>query len=414
MIRASERRKKRRKARRIRAKGAPAAGPREAMARRIPSPEPAPRTSSEQLVFADETAEILEEANGMVGVAPAMRLDLDEQLPEDASVAGVENRDDGVLLPSLARGHWDPILELRPDDVARSLARLPPSSHGEVLDLARVFRVYERAATTTTTRRLYLNRLTLFAVWCAARGARAIPADPEVLRLYLVSLAAEQKALSTLDVSVAAITMAHRALGHDPPMSDELRVTLRALRRTLGPDRTRPTSISLALLRQIVAPCEQDPHGIRDRALILVTYYAGLRRTETAGLNREGVHHEARGYRLALDGAPRDPNDAPPQLVPVSEQSLCPVQALDEWLHARALRARGGDLSATHGPVFVALRRGGPHRFHLGDRLAPTDVDRIVKRRAVAAGLNPAGLSAVSLRAGFSAEAARGGTSSAA
>jgi site-specific recombinase XerC len=211
---------------------------------------------------------------------------------------------------------------------------------------------------------------------------------------------------------VAAITMAHRALGHDPPMSDELRVTLRALRRTLGPDRTRPTSISLALLRQIVAPCEQDPHGIRDRALILVTYFAGLRRTETAGLNREGVHREERGYRLTLDHTQRDPTDAPPPLASHAEQNLCPVLALNDWIEVRAMRARGADMSATHGPVFVALPRGGPQRFHLGVRLAPTDVDRIVKRRAVAAGLNPAGLSAVSLRAGFSAETARDESSS--
>src|SRR6185312_10215936 len=115
------------------------------------------------------------------------------------------------------------------------------------------------------------------------------PAEPEVLRLYVVTLAAEQKALSTIDVSMAAITMAHTALGHAPPMSDELRLTLRSLRRTLGLRTTRSPSISLAMLRQLVDPCDRDPHGVRDRALILVTCFGGLRRAETAGLNREGA-----------------------------------------------------------------------------------------------------------------------------
>jgi integrase len=407
MSRTSERRKKRRKTRRIRSKGAPAAYSREPMATCAPSPEAGPPTRSAQLTFAEATAALFDEANGMVGIAPTMRLDPEEQLPEAAPVPGVDARDDGALLPSLAHGLWDPILELRPDNVGRSLARLPPSSHADVLDLARLFRVYERAATPITTRRLYLNRLTLFASWCAARGARAMPADPEVLRLYLVSLADENKALSTLDVSVAAITMAHRALGHAPPMSDELRVTLRSLRRTLGPARTYPTPISVALLRQIVASCDDGPHGIRDRALILVTYFAGLRRAETAGLNREGVHREERGYRLTLDSAQRDPTDAPPPLASHAEPNLCPVLALKVWLDTRAMWTCGGERWATHGPVFVALPRGGPRRVHLGDRLAPSDVDRIVKRRAVAAGLNPAGLSAVSVGAGFYAELAR-------
>ena len=280
------------------------------------------------------------------------------------------------------------------------------------IGVERFSRIYEQVTTNTTTRRLYFNRLKLFLAWCAAHGARAMPAHPDVLRLYLVSLADEQKALSTLDVSMAAITMAYRALGHDPPMSEALRLTLRSLRRTLGPRGTRATSTSVAMLRQIVAPCNRDPHGIRDRALILVTYFAGLRRVEAASLNREGAHRDERGYRLTLRSEQRDHTDVPTPLASHAEPSLCPVLALDEWLRVRAIWERAHALPSTHGPVFVALRRGRRERFHLGVRLAPTEVDRIVKRRAIAAGLNPAGLSAFSLCAGFYAEAARGEASS--
>jgi len=251
-------------------------------------------------------------------------------------------------------------------------------------DIARFSRVYEQATTSPTTR-----------------------------RLYLVSLAAEHKALSTLDVSVAAITMAHRALGHEPPMSDALRITLRSLRRTLGPHRPPSTStpISLAMLRQLVASCEKDPHGIRDRALMLVTFFACLRRADAVGLNREGAQREERGYRLTFGSEPRYRTEAP-TLVWHAEPSLCPVLALDDWLGLPAIWVRGLDRAPTFGPVFVGLHRGRRQRFHVGDRLAPNDLDRIVKRRAVAAGLNPAGLSATSLRPGFSADAALGDTSS--
>ncbi len=288
------------------------------------------------------------------------------------------------------------------------------SSSREEAGVERFAHLYDQATTSPTTRRLYLNRLTLFLAWCAARGVGAMPAHPEVLRQYLVSLAAEQKALSTIDVSVAAITMAHRALGHTPPMSDALRITLRSLRRTPGLHGTRLTSTSLTMLRQIVAPCELDPHGIRDRALILVTYFAGLRRTETASLNREGAHRDEHGYRLTLGRELRAHTDAPTPLASHAELSLCPVRALDEWLRVRAIWERAHALPSIHGPVFVALRRGRRERFHLGVRLAPTEIDRIVKRRAIAAGLNPAGLSAFSLCAGFYADAARDEASSSA
>ena len=371
MSRASERRTKRRNARRVPSNGASAAHPCELMARCVPSPAPEERTSSAHLL--DEAATPVEEGDAVASVERTTNLDGAELLTEAAFVRGPDSR----------------------------------------TDIARFSRVYEQATTSTTTRRLYLNRLTLFLSWCAARDVGALPAHPEVLRLYLVSLAAEHKALSTLDVSVAAITMAHRALGHEPPMSDALRITLRSLRRTLGPHRPPSTStpISLAMLRQLVASCEKDPHGIRDRALMLVTFFACLRRADAVGLNREGAQREERGYRLTFGSEPRYRTEAP-TLVWHAEPSLCPVLALDDWLGLPAIWVRGLDRAPTFGPVFVGLHRGRRQRFHIGDRLAPNDLDRIIKRRAVAAGLNPAGLSATSLRPGLSADAALGDTSS--
>src|SRR4029079_13076016 len=118
-------------------KGAPAAHPGEPMAMVVPSPDPGERTSSAHLALVDEAA------------APV----------EEADVAGVELR---PALPS------DQRLELRPGDVAGVLAGLPPSARAEVTDIGRFSRAYEQAATTNTTRRLYLNRFTLFLSWCAA------------------------------------------------------------------------------------------------------------------------------------------------------------------------------------------------------------------------------------------------------
>jgi integrase len=370
MSRDSERRKKRRRARRVPSKGVPAALPRAPMASCVPSPDADALTNSMRIGLVDEAATPIEAVECETGVEPITRLDGDELPIEAAFVPGAHSR----------------------------------------AEVERLSRVYELATTSPTTRRLYLNRLTLFLSWCAARGVGAMPAHPEVLRLYLVSLAAEHKALSTIDVSVAAISMAHRVLGHAVPMSDALRITLRSLRRTLGLRGTPTTSISLAMLRQIVASCDHDPHGIRDRALILVTYFAGLRRAETAGLNREGANREERGYRLTLDSEPRDRTDAPTPLSPHADQNICPVLALDAWLRLPAMWVRGLDAAPVRGALFVGLHQGRRQRLRIGERLAPNDVDRIVKRRAIAAGLNPAGLSAVSLRAGFYADAAHGDT----
>ena len=294
------------------------------------------------------------------------------------------------------------------EPLASALSKRPPPVHTDAADVDQFVRAYEIATTSPTTRRLYLNRLTLFLAWCAAHRVSAIPASPEGLRLYLISLAAKQKSLSTIDVSVAAISMAHRALGHAVPMSDALRITLRALRKDLAQRCTPTTTISLAMLRQIVAACDHDPHGIRDRALILVMYFAGLRRAEAAGLNREGANREERGYRLTLDGEPRYDGEAPISLMRHADQTICPVLALDAWLLLPAMWVRGLDVAPARGAIFVGLHHGRRQRLRIGKRLAPYDVDRIVKRRAITAGFNPAGLSAASLRAGFHADAEHG------
>jgi hypothetical protein len=69
---------------------------------------------------------------------------------------------------------------------------------------------------------------------------------------------------------------------------------------------------------------------------------------------------------------------------------------------------RGLDVAPARGAIFVGLHHGRRQRLRIGKRLAPYDVDRIVKRRAITAGFNPAGLSAASLRAGFHADAEHG------
>jgi integrase len=74
----------------------------------------------------------------------------------------------------------------------------------------------------------------------------------------------------------------------------------------------------------------------------------------------------------------------------------CPVAALRAWLEAAGI---------TEGHVFRAVDRHGRIAIGLSDRA----IALIVRRRAATAGVDPAGYSAHSLRAGCATEAAARG-----
>jgi len=231
---------------------------------------------------------------------------------------------------------------------------------------------------------VYASRWALFVSWCHDRGVDAVPADPDTLRNYLLALADAGKSLSTIEVSCAAIAKVHRVLGHQVPTSDRLRALRRSLRKSLG---AQAAAIGLSTMRAIIGCCALDLRGTRDRALLLVTYFGRLHRVETTALDLKLVQREGDGYLLRLRCRGKGTLI---ELTPQDDPDMCPVRALDLWLRERAQHAHGPSSSPVHGPVFVALHPAGGHKERFGGRLHEGDVLRILKRRAAAAGLDPA------------------------
>jgi site-specific recombinase XerD len=301
---------------------------------------------------------------------------------------------------------------VRAGDVQDTLASVPapdardagtplgeaPGDGADRSDLDRLARALKQAGIRGNTQKIYRSRFALFVPWCAARGVPAMPVSPELLWQYLVALADENKSVSTVKVSLAAINKAHQVFGHTPPRSEQIGAMIRKLERTAD----RPKAIDLATLKTIVAGCPHDVAGTRDRALLLGTYHGRLRRAQSAALDLEDVQRETDRYLVRVSKGGKE--GARVGLSSQPDLDLCPVHAMDEWLLLRSKLAPGADPSA----LFVALhsgRRGSPPK--IGQRISPEDVDRIFKRRAMASGLDPANVSATDLRADGCAEAAR-------
>ena len=260
-------------------------------------------------------------------------------------------------------------------------------------------REYLAASKAPRTVRAYRSDLADFEAWCAESGRAPLPADPATVADYISAQAEQGRTAATITRRLSAISQAHRMAGYASPTHDQLvRSTTAGIRRTIGtaPRQARPVMVED--LRAMLAALPDDLHGLRDRALLLVGFAAGMRRSELVALDVADVAEEAEGLRVTIRRSKTDQEGVGREVgivrgrVPLTD----PVAAVREW------RAAAG---ISDGALFRSVDRGD----RVGERLSDKGVARIVRAAAIRAGLDPERLSGHSLRAGLATSAAAAG-----
>ena len=264
-------------------------------------------------------------------------------------------------------------------------------------------RRYADGRYSEATRLAYDRDWRAFESWCAAIGARAVPAEPVTVAAFIAAGADRGLAASTLARRLAALRLIHLASEHPSP-HDAL-VVRQVLAGVRASQRERPSGAKAALVDDDVARLvdvldARSLAGARDRALLLVGFAGALRRSELVGIDVAHLEQRPDGLLLTIPWSKTDREGAGETvaLPALPASAYCPVRALDAWLE------RAGIAS---GPVFRRLKRGPA----VSDRqLAAGSVAAIVKRCAAAAGhADVARFGGHSLRRGFITSAARAG-----
>ena len=269
------------------------------------------------------------------------------------------------------------------------------------------------------TRRAYRNGWRKFAAWCDGRRLEPIAATPDDVAEFLVAASSGRLetangtddwrplALGTIRICLAAINQRYgeREL-ESPARHAKVTSVLRGLGR-LAEERPRQVKalreheITAILSRcdRVAARKERAVIATRDAAVIAVGFAGALRRSEICGLRFEDVEFldrpdEEGGMFLHIRQSKTDQAGRGQRIAIPEGEIIRPVERLRRWLEASGVAT---------GPLFQTLWRGGRPR---GKALHPTDVARIVKRWVSAIGLDPAGYSGHSLRAGFVTSAA--------
>jgi integrase len=253
-----------------------------------------------------------------------------------------------------------------------------------------------RESLAPNTRSAYLADLAHFENW----GGR-IPAVPETVAAYLAAHA-DALSVATLNRRLAAIAKVHRSHGMANPTSSELvKSVLRGLKRVKGVAQRQAKPLLKEDLILALDATGEGPRDLRDRAVLLIGFAGGFRRSELVGLTCGDVERVRQGIVLTLRRSKTDQTGEGRKIgIPLARGRWCPVGALEHWL------ARSG---IDEGALFRPIDR------HSRIGLKPLSggaVCLIVKERVHAVGIDPSGYSGHSLRAGLATSAAQAGVPS--
>ncbi len=264
-------------------------------------------------------------------------------------------------------------------------------------DLIERAKEYARQSKSAATLKVYDTEWRIFTAWCSMHGVSPLPASPEVVAAYVVDRADHVRPV-TIKRGLAAISTAHKVAGFDSPTASQaVRLTMQGLRRVKGTSSSPRRALRVVDVRKMISTVPDSVVGIRDRAIILLGFTGGMRRSEVVGLDVSDVTFEPEGIILTIRKSKRDQERRGRRVaVPCGRyEATCPVQALRAWLDVRGNSA---------GPLFVRLDAGAPR-----ERLDGRAVAELVKRAVRRAGLDPVFFSGHSLRRGFATECARAG-----
>ena len=263
------------------------------------------------------------------------------------------------------------------------------------LDLPDRVAGYVADSLADNTRRAYLSDLAHFEGW-----GGGVPATDTVVASYLAAHA-ETLSVATLVRRLASISKAHEAQGVANPIRHELvKSTLRGIKRRRGTAQREAKPLLKDDLFAVLDAMGDTSKDARDRALLLVGFAGGFRRSELVAIDINAIEFVRQGAIITIRRSKTDQLGAGRKVgIPNGPTRYCPVAALEAWIAKAAL---------TEGAVFRPIDRHG----RIEDvRLSGEAVSLVIKERVAAAGLDPARYSGHSLRAGLATSAAQAGVS---
>lgn len=261
---------------------------------------------------------------------------------------------------------------------------------GSLDRLVETARDYASKATSENTNKAYKKDWAHFNSWCRRRGANPMPPSPALVGLYITECASPQDgsrglAVSTIERRMSGLSSNYRQRGFALDLRDRHIATVWAgIKNEHRKPPNQKEAVLIADILEMVALLAFDLRDMRDRAILLIGYAGGLRRSEIVGLDigkdesedgRGWVEIEKGGAVINLLGKT---GWREVEIGRGSSDATCPVHALEQWLHYGKI---------AYGPVFRRVYRDNSGVG--SERLSDKHVARLIKRLVLDAGVGP-------------------------
>ena len=237
------------------------------------------------------------------------------------------------------------------------------------------------------TLRAYQSDFRDFSSFCAKNSFSSLPTEPKIIALYITHLSKSSK-FSTLKRRIASISVIHRIKGHYLDTKHPIIMeNLHGIKRILGSRQKAKKPILINDLKLIIKSIHKEK--IRDKALILLGFAGGFRRSELVNINNEDVEFVPEGVKILIKRSKTDQSgEGIIKAIPYFDnQEFCPVITLKNYINSKFVDSDEGKI------------------FKISDK----SVALIIKKYAQKAGLDSSRYAGHSLRSGFATTAAEFG-----
>ena len=185
------------------------------------------------------------------------------------------------------------------------------------------------------TLRAYQSDFRDFSAFCVKNGLSSIPTQPKVIAIYITHLSKSSK-FSTLKRRIASISVIHKLKGHYLDTKHPIIMeNLHGIKRTLGSRQKAKKPILINDLKLIIKAIDQEK--IRDKALILIGFAGGFRRSELVNIDYEDVEFVHEGVKILVKRSKTDQSgEGTIKAIPYFDnEEFCPVLALKNYINQK-------------------------------------------------------------------------------
>lgn len=277
-------------------------------------------------------------------------------------------------------------------------------SHDDFDRLVGLARVLQGKGISKNTKAAYEADFSTFATFCTYHNQEYMPATVDTVLAFFANQI--KKKYSTISRFCVSIKKFHVENGYPSPTdTKDVRDLLKGIRRENGISCDAATPILYDDLQRMFDNCERNIRGRRNQAILLIGWFAALRRSEIVALDVSDLSFMPEGLAIKLHRSKTDQEgEGATVFIPRSpkEFNLCAATFLERYSELLFLDKRG--------PLFRRVRRNNHQMFYdwgNESRLSEQTITDVVKDAARSIGLNPLKYSSHSLRRGFATQCGR-------